>query len=236
MTTARDMIKSALRKISVLGRGSALDNDEAQEALDLLNGILASWTAEGNLVFQKTVETFPLTGSTSYTIGTGADFNTDRPYVIDAVTVRQGTLDYSLFSMSQEQYAGITLKTQGGSIPDSYYYDGNFPTATIYFYPVPSGATSTTIYSRKQLDQFTGLTDTFDMPEEYRLALEYALAEAIAPEYEREASMTVKKYASKFKKTVTAQNQRTVKHLSRLDIPEGQNRYNTTGNIYRGYD
>jgi hypothetical protein len=26
----------------------AFDNDEAQEALDLLNGILASWNAEGN--------------------------------------------------------------------------------------------------------------------------------------------------------------------------------------------
>lgn len=232
MTTARDMIKASLRNISVLGAGSSLSNEEAQDALDMLNGILSMWSAEGGLIYQKTTETFSLTTATSYTIGTGGDFNTTRPMDITYITVNDGTIDDPLYPMSQEQYAAISLKTNG-STPDSFYYDGNYPLGKIYFYPNPVGSETVTIYSLKPLTQFTNLTSTFDLPPENRLALEFALSEAIAPQYEREASVTVKKMAKQYKNIVMAQNGRTVKNLSEVDSPS---RYGNDNNIYQGYE
>lgn len=232
MTTARDMIKASLKNIAVLGAGSSLSNEEAQDAFDMLNGILSQWSAEGSLIFQKTVETFPLTTANSYTIGTGGDFNTDRPSEVTFVTVSDGSIDRPLYSMSQEQYASIVLKTNSTK-PDSYYYDGNHPLGTIYFYPTPVGSETVTIYSLKPLSEFTGLTDTLDMPAHYRLALEFALSEAIAPQYEREASITVKRLAKRYKNNVMAENKRTVKRLSEIDAPS---RYNNCRDIYQGYE
>ena len=233
MTTARDMIKAGLRNIAVLGAGSSLSNEEAQDAFDMLNGILAAWSAEGSLIFQKTQETFPLTTAVSYTIGSGGDFDTTRPNDITYMTVNDGSSDQTLYPMSQEQYASISLKTNGSTSPDSFYYDGNFPLGTIYFYPKPVSGNTVTIYSLKPLTQFTNLTSVFAMPEENRLALEFALSEAIAPQYEREASPTVKKMARQFKNNVIAQNNRTVKNLSSIDVGTG---HSNTNNIFEGYE
>ena len=196
MTTARDMIKAGLRNIAVLGAGASLSDEEAQDAFDMLNGILASWSAEGSLIFQKTSETFSLTSAQSYTIGSGGDFDTERPNEITYMTVNYGSIDEPLYPMSQEQWASIGLKTTGAK-PDSYYYDGNFPLGTIYFYPKPTGS------------------------------------ETVAPQYEREASPTVKKMAKRFKDIVATQNNKTVKNLSTIDVPS---RSGNDGNIYQGYE
>ena len=230
MTTARDIIKGGLRKISVLGTGSNLSNEDAQDALDLLNGILSSWSVEGNLVYSETAETFSLvSGQASYTIGTGGDFNTVRPHVINTATVTIGDTDYPLHVFDQSQYARITQKTVAGT-PDIFYYDAGYPLGTIKIYPVPTGETIT-LYSMKPLTQFTTLDTDLTFPDEYRLALEYNLAEAIAPEYEREPPMTVRRMAVRTKKIIESQNNRNDKHLSTIDVPAG-----TQGgfNIYSG--
>lgn len=218
MAEARDIVKGALRKIAVLGTGSPLDATEAQDALELLNGMLSSWSVEGNLVYTETIETFNLvSGTGSYTIGASGDFNTARPIDIRYMTVKQGNTDYSLYPMSQEQYAKISQKTITTE-PDSFYYDAGYPLGTIRFYPVPDGD-SVDIYSVKSLESFASLGTTFAMPEEYRLALEYNLAEMLAPEYEREASPTVRRMAKRTKNAVEAQNSRNDKNLSPLDVP-----------------
>ena len=79
MVTARKIINSAFRKIHVLGVGSTLSAEEANDALDTLNAMLASWSAEGDLIFTETVEEFPCTEAETYTMGVGGDFDTVAP-------------------------------------------------------------------------------------------------------------------------------------------------------------
>lgn len=232
MTTALDIIKASLRNISVLGTGVSLDDEEANDAFLMLNGFLAALSAQGGMVFYKTNETFNLTAASSYTIGTGGDFNTSRPNIITNITVNNGSSDRKLYAMDEMEYASISVKSTGGT-PDSYFYDGNYPLGKIYFYPTPVGTETVTIYSQKPLDQFTGLSDTFEMPEENRLMLEFGLSELIAPQYEREASPTVRKMAKHFRNIVFAQNNRNVKNLSPMDTPD---RKNDCFDIYRGYE
>lgn len=231
MTTARDIVKGTLRKIAVLGKGSSLDNDEAQDVLSVINGMIASWSVEGNLVYTETAESFPLTGATSYTIGTGGDFNTTRPTMIKAATATIGNTDYPLYMIDEEQYAKINLKSQGGEA-QCLYYDENYPLGNIYIHPLQSSGTLK-LYTRKPLDQFTNLDTVFSMPEEYRLAIEYNAAEQIAPEYDIEAPPTVKKMAHEYKTIIQVQNNRNNKHLSTLD--DFPSRNYSDYDINRGY-
>lgn len=207
MTTALDIVKASLRKLHVLGRGEALDNDAAQDGLDALNNLLSSWSAEGGMVYASTDETFPLTGAQSYTIGSGGDFDTAVPLTINTAYATSGGLDYDMTEIGVEEYRSISLK-QTGSIPDTFYYDYGYPLSTIYIYPVAPSGYSITLNSLKRLTEFSSLTDDFDLPPEYKRALIFNLAVELAPDYEKEASMTVMRIAKESKSNVFSANTR----------------------------
>jgi len=231
MATARSIIKSTLRKIHVLGKGAPLDADEANDALETLNDMLSIWSAEGDMIFTESKETFNLTGAVSYTIGSGGTFNTVRPQYISAAFVSQGDTDYSLGSIDNQQYSRISQKDIA-SIPECYYYDAGYPLATLYLYPKPSSVSTITLYSFKPLTAFTNLDTDFAMPEEYKAALIYNLAIWIAPEYERDASMEIKRIARNSKDAVVSQNKRNENFISMTDVPS---RGGQTGSINQGY-
>lgn len=236
MTTARDLIKSALRKIHVLGVGSSLSAEEAADGLEALNSMLSSFSAEGAIVFQETTESFTLvSGQASYTIGSGLDFNTTAPLEIKAACIRQGSTDYPVSPYDEREYSRIAEKNITGSVPDIYYYDNNYPTANIYLYPVPSGADTFTWFARKPLTSFSTLDTEFAMPGQFEAMITMNLAEWLASEYEREPSNTLRKLAMQTKKAVIAQNRRNEKNTSDLSgIPSGDNS-SSIGNIYSGY-
>lgn len=220
MTTARDIIESALRKIQVLGRGQSLDADSAQNGLDALNQMIDSWSIEsgGSIVFTETRESFPLTASqASYTIGSGGDFDTVKPYEILAMFVRVGETDYSLQSMDAKQYADISDKDLKSDYADYYYFDNNYPLSTITLYPVPSTGQTLHIYSLKALSNLTGLTTELAFPKGYERALIHNLAVELAPEYEKEAPATVYKIAMDSKKALSVFNTKNENNLSGID-------------------
>lgn len=230
MTTALDLIESALRKIHVLGKGSSLDSSEAQDALDTLNAMLSSWSAEGDLVYAETKETFNLSSAASYTIGSGLTFDTTRPLYITAAYTTQGGIDYPLTEIDHQQYAGIQDKDLQ-EYPELFYYDAGYTTGTIYLDCSPITSTIT-LYSVKPLSSFSSLSASFSMPPEYEAAIVYNLAVWLAPEYEREASMTVKQIAHDTKSIIETQNNRNEFNKSLVDVPD---RGRNEGNIYSGY-
>jgi hypothetical protein len=238
MATARDFIKRALRKIAVLGTGSSLSAEDADDALDVLNSMLSSFSVEGATVYEETQESFSLVGNqASYTIGSGQDFNTTAPWEIRAAYVRQGSTDYPVLPYDEKEYSMIAQKSVSGSVPKVYYYDNNFPIANIYFYPVPSSADTFTWFARKPLTTFATLDTVFSMPAQYEAMIVNNLAVWLAPEYEKEASPSIKEIAKKSKKTVKVENKRNEKNVSILSgIPMrgAPSRY-TDQNIYSGY-
>lgn len=229
MTTARKIIESSLRKIHVLGKGQELDPDEANDALETLNNILSVWSAEGDFIFTETKESFPLDGSESYTIGSGATFDTERPNYIQSAFITIGSTSFPLTQIDAQQYSRITEKNIV-AIPDRFHYDAGFPVAKLYLYPIgPSGHTLN-IYSFKPLEKFSSLDAVVSMPPEYKAALEFNLSIWIAPEYERQPSMHVEKLARHTKSVVSSQNKRNENFVSTIDLPTR----NYRGNIYEG--
>lgn len=234
MTTARDIIKSALRKISVIGAGQTLDSTEANDALNNLNAMLAVWSIKGNMIYTESRETFTLTTAGSYTIGSGADFDTVRPIRIVTAYVTSNGTDYPLTIINETQYAKISDKTQTGT-PSYIFYDGNYPEATIKLWPVPSNVQSITIYSEKPLSEFASLDTVYSMPPEYRQALENNLAVHIAPEYEKEASQTIKSIAMETLSLIRSQNTKNNPPRSTIDAPRIPRASNNYYDVYRGY-
>lgn len=229
MTTALNIIEGALRKIAVLGRGVTLSAEDTADALQVLNSMLSSLSAQGGFVYTETRETFNLTSAATYTIGSGGDYDTARPLFIRSAYTTNGDTDYPLRQIDVKQYNNISFKDIGG-IPDYYYYDANYPLATIYIYPKPDSAQTITLSSVKELTSFPDANSDFAMPPEYEAMLVYNLAEWIAPEYEREASPSVKRLATRTRNVVLVQNKRNENYASSIYI--GQTR--PDGNIYEG--
>lgn len=221
MTTARDIIQSALRKIAVLGVGSSLSGEEAADALDALNALIASWSTQGSMIYIETAETFNLTANDgTYSMGPSGDFNTSRPLSIQAVTVDVTGDDYKLKNIDQREYAAIGNKIEQGD-PCYYYHNGGYPLDTIRLWPIPSTNGTITIWSEKALTEFTDLNTTFALPPEYKRALIYNLAIELAPEYEKEPSNTVWRIANQSRKFVTNQNRKNDEFVSTLNTPSG---------------
>lgn len=233
MTTARDLIKSALKKINELGIGQDLTAEDANDGLTELNSMIASWSTQNALIYTETKETFSLTGAESYTIGSGQDFDTTAPREILSAYVTYGGIDYPVQIVSEREYAYISDKDLTG-IPEKLYFDSNYPIANAYIWPVNNGSMTLTLISLKPLTTLSSLNTDFTMPPEYEAAIIYNLAVRRAPDYEKEASLTVKAIAKSSLAWIKAQNQKNNKGPVKIDISYlSRGRYDIKSNTYR---
>lgn len=232
MTTARTIITKALRKLHVLGQGQSLTADEAQEALLDLDNMIEQWSLEGGFIYTKTIETFNLTGATSYTIGAGGDFNTTQPLIIEAMVLNDEEVDTSLSQLSTEQYASIEQKNTG-EYPASFYYDNNHPLGRIYFYPVAGAQYTVTMYAQKKLEGFTDIGTDYNLPTGYANALIDNLVIKLASQYGKEPAESIKTGALEAKNAIYKYNTRNDTPLMGIDsaLLDG-----SFGNIYKGYN
>ncbi len=70
MTTASDLITGALKFINVYAPGESLDSADANDALETLNDLLASWSTTPGAVFKSTENILQFTpGQYEYTVG-----------------------------------------------------------------------------------------------------------------------------------------------------------------------
>lgn len=218
MSSVRDIINGSLRLIEELGAGQTPSAEDTQDAFSALLSMMDSWSIQGGNIFTEVIETFSLnTGVSTYTIGTGGDFNTARPVKLRAVTYSLGndTFDQDLEILDMEEYAYQNDKTTVG-YPKRVYYNANYPLASMIFHPVPS-AGSVKIYSEKPLSTFTSINDTVVMPPGYERALKYNLAVEIAPEYGKQPSQTVMALAVESKNAIEVKNLENDKNTMTAD-------------------
>lgn len=184
MATALDIIERALRLNKVLGTGETLTSDEASDGLDALNTMLESWSLERLFVYQVVRTAKVLTsGDGNYTVGSGGDISITRPDQLeDACTISNGTIDYGLRLINDQQYQSIAFKTQTG-LPEYLFFDPKYPLAEVNLYPVPNQAYTLTLTTWQSLQSFATLTDVVALPRGYKRAIEYNLAIETAPEF-----------------------------------------------------
>lgn len=180
----KTLIKKAMQKAGVLTKNQVMTADEAQDACDALNGMLASWSNDTMLVFVRTWEYFPLVGGkANYTMGAGGDFNTVRPGVlIDAYSRQDNNNDQPIKVINDELWDQIPQKNAPG-LPQVLNYDGGYPLATIKLNPVPTSSLwQIFLLSEKPLGTFT-INQMVDLPYGWERALIFNLAMEIFSDY-----------------------------------------------------
>lgn len=194
-TTARTIITKALQKNGALVKSETPDADEASDGLSALNALLGSWSNDSLNIYARTWETFTLvSGTASYTIGSGGVFNTVRPMAIIDAYARSGTVDYPMSVIDDDAYNSIPFKT-GLGIPEFVNYDNACPLGTIRIYFVPSAAYSLFLLTEKALTEFSTLDTNLSMPPGTERALIYNLAIDLAPEYLQQITPQLQKIA-----------------------------------------
>ncbi len=192
--TARTIVKKALQKIGALVKSEEPSADESDDGLAALNALMASWSNDSLNIYARTLETFNLTGSASYTIGSGGNFNTVRPSNIVDATVRSGSIDYTVTIIDDTTYNDIPYKDTTG-IPQFLNYSNAYPLGVIKMYPRDNGVSSITLLSEKAVTGFSTLDTELSLPDGWERALIYNLALEIAPEYNMKPDAYVAKVA-----------------------------------------
>lgn len=236
MTTGQNIVDGALRQISSVTPGEPIDGSEASNALTVVNRLLAAFSMEWGLINVITKDTFSLVvGQTSYTIGTGGNFNTVRPDKIFNQWLFETTsgIRYPIDSVSDNQYNAITLNTIQ-SIPKVIYYDPQYPLGIIYIYPTASLTTyQLNLESYKPIAQFSTLTSTMNLPNEYFEELVMLTADELAPEYGYELNQRQMQKIDRVRDLMKARNfKRTVSAFD--PAINGQSRM-TGGTILDGF-
>lgn len=206
-TTVRDLIKGSLRLIGAIATGQTPSANEEADCLSVLNEMLDSWSTERLTIFNTVRESFTLIPTQqAYTIGTGGDFDTTRPQLVENAGVMSGTIELPVDILTQDEWAAISLKSTSSTFPMKLYMEDAFPLATINLWPVPSAANSLILYSWKPLTAFASASTTFVMPPGYLMALRFNLAVMLAPEYGKTPNDLVMKGAVDGKSNIKRMN------------------------------
>src|SRR6185295_11596986 len=145
------------------------------------------WANERLMVPYLSQTSFPLTSSTvSYSIGSGGTFNMTRPTkLVDPCFIRDTqNVDSALELINMETYGRIVQKSTSGSYPAYIAYDQGYSatsTGTIYLWPGPSANLTLFINTLQQLQSFSTVTVTLQLPPGYQDAIEanYAVRSAL---------------------------------------------------------
>lgn len=228
VTTALDIITGAAKLIGVVFKSEALDSDEASDGLVTFNEMLDSWSNDLTTIYADTLESFPITGASSYTIGTGANFNTTRPTNIISAVVRIASVDYPLEIINQQQYQEqIAVKSTTTSVPEYLTYDNGYPLGVIKMYAIPTSGSTLFLQTNKPITNFLALTTSVDLPPGWKKALKYNLAIDMAPMYGAEVGASVVDGA---KKSLGAIRKATAMNNSMPYMPSPAQQYS----IYTG--
>lgn len=207
MATALDLIKGSMKLIGAIAAGETPSANESADALAGLNRMLSEWGNEGLLVPSVTREAFSLVAAqSSYTMGTGGNFNTTRPTSIVQVGLVDGTTEYPVEIITAEQYGDIVSKSTSAERPSRIYPSGSFPLETLILWPIPSAVKSLAIYSLKPIASFSLVSDSVSLPPGYEKAIIYNLAMDMAPEYGRDPSALVAATAQETKANLMRKN------------------------------
>jgi len=186
MATYQTLVDGALRICGRLGSGSSPTSQESTDYLQVLNEMLAGWSAKLGPVFSETVESLTWTGAqSSRTIGVSGNFNTARPQQVLAAYYRDSnSIDNPIKVISHQEYQRILDKSEANGTPLrlAYLPTNSSSQGTLYVWPVPDSDWTLRLVSLKPLGSVSALSDTVTLPPGYEEAIRWNLAVRMAPE------------------------------------------------------
>lgn len=189
MTTPVELINLALKQAGVLGVGQTASAEDTNDVFKLMNMMLAQWSVKRNIVFRIADTACVATGSQTYTVGPGGNFNIPRPAKLVGAYCRQlnppaQPIDFPLQLLSaQSDYGRVSTKTQK-SMPSLVFYDPQNPLGVLYVWPVAITGYELHILTLQPLNAFASLYEEITLPPEYEEALMLNLAGRVCMFYQ----------------------------------------------------
>lgn len=181
MTTAQSIINRAAELIGYKDPDESLSGNDAANFLGVLNSMVDAWALDSLMVYAVTELVQSVSGN-PISIGEGATLDTTRPVRIpEGGFFRISGKDYGFRMISRAEYAEYMQKGLTTSFPDFCYYEADAPTGNLYFYPALSGSAELHLPIEQRLSEFADLATDYTLLPGVRAALEYSLAEELAP-------------------------------------------------------
>ena len=184
MATTNDMITRAMKALKALGGNEVPSAAEYTDGLNAFNMMLESMSLERLATYRIQEQSFTLTiGTASYTIGPGGAINTTRPLDITQAYIQDtNSNNYLLTIVPRDKWnqignRGSTITSQ---IPDTLFYDPQYPLGVINIFPTPLlGYTCFYDSALQQVTSVSGST-TISMPPGYERMYVFNLAVEMA--------------------------------------------------------
>ena len=243
-TTALDLIKGALRRITSYQSGDQIAAPDANDCLDALNDMLDSWDTQQNGLYgsNENILTF-IGGQYQYSIGidptgaTVADFSVPRPLRITnaftRITTQGSGYDYPIEIISQDRYVEYGLKSIPYPWPTQLWYNTTFPFGQINFYGAPVGGGELHLFTDTILTNLT-LNQVIQLPQGYTRAIKWMLAREICSEFGFPLTPAIEKLANESWMMIKALNADPVPE-SKIDAELLGNRTDAAWILYGGY-
>lgn len=172
MATANQIITRAMQALGILGRTETPSAGEANDGLTAFNAMLDSWSGGEDLMSYVVLErSFPLVVNTnSYTIGTGGVVNVARPNDITQAYIRDSIGNNFLMDIlprDKWNQIGNRSTTMTSQIPDTMFYDPQYPLGVINIFPTPLLTYTCFFDSTQDQVDFASLTTSLSAPPGY---------------------------------------------------------------------
>lgn len=196
----KTLLIASLRKIGAIASGETPDNEELQDALESLQVMLRAWATKRILVHASTQESFSLvSGTASYSWGSGGTITTARPHSVISAFVRDsGNTDHLVDIVSEGKYKAYSNKAVTGR-PEAAFYLPSYPLGYLYMWPTPEDAEAvwiTTLKPFTETSSFDSMFSSLAFPTDYEEPIIYNLAVRLAPEYGKSIPAEVAAIAS----------------------------------------
>lgn len=181
MATGIQIITRSMQALGILGRTEVPSAGEANDALTAFNAMLDSWSSGEDLMSFVVLErSFPLVvGTNSYTIGTGGVVNVTRPNDIKEAYIQDSIGNNFLMTVlprDKWNQIGNRSSTMTSQIPDTLFYDPQYPLGVINIFPTPLLTYTCFFDSTQDQVDFSSLTQSLSMPPGYERAMVLNLA------------------------------------------------------------
>src|SRR5260370_37743405 len=197
-------------EIGMIAPGEVPDGDSAQWAFTEFNNLVDIWQTLEAYVFAKQCQIYTLqAGLSPHTIGPAAlvpapTFSTGiqpRPVKIVSASVllnaSTSLTDLPMKIRDAAWWAAQQTKQIQTNVPTDLYYQADNPLGSLFFWPVPNAAQQARLESWNSISQYQQINDPLagpggagTLPQGYRAALTYTLAEMLCPGAEKELSPT----------------------------------------------
>jgi hypothetical protein len=234
MSTAQEIIEDAFIEIGVLVAGGSLATADLAWGKRKFNRFLKTLSLDALNINFLTKENFSLvSGTNSYTIGAGGDFDTTRPNSFDVAYIKENNHDYEVRIRPIHEYWEISNKIIPNR-PRRMYYDRQTTLGIVYFDYVPNANHDFHFTSSKPFTVYDDVAaENVVVPPEHEEMFVTNMAVRYASRYGKPISKDLKDTAEETLQDIQGSNLAKTLKGKNMNINGVYSGYDVDGDTYR---